>query len=129
MSESVLDSILLPAGTVISQKGDSSAVDITGAPVQIFLLTLQIAEAVEQEYIEIELYGSSDGTAWGARPLATLPQRFYPGEYPTLVDLSAATDTKYLRARWEVSRWGRGELTPHFVGSLTLRPVPPDMLR
>ena len=122
----LVDSILIPPATVIVQKGDSPAVEISEALNRVFLLTLRITEAVEQEYLELELMGSSDGTTW--RPLAAVPQRFYVGEYPTLMDLNADCDTRLLRVHWEVARWGRGQLTPHFICGLTLREVPLDVV-
>lgn len=125
----MLESVLIPADTVLTAKGDSPAVSLQAAENRAFLLTLNITEAVEQEYLELWLQGSSDGTTWGATPLATLPQRFYPGEYPTLVDLSADTTPQYLRVHWELSRWGRGDLTPRFVAGLTLREVPRELLQ
>jgi hypothetical protein len=127
-SATMLDAVLVPAGTVLTQKGDSPTVEIT-AENRVFLLTLKITEVVEQEYIELWLQGSPDGTTWGATPLATLPQRFYPGDYPSLIDLSADSATKFLRIHWELSRWGRGELAPRFVCGVTLKEVPPELLQ
>ena len=123
----LIDAVLVPPGTVLTEKGDSPVVDVAGAESRVFLLTLTIAEAVEQEYIELSLSGSPDGTTWGARPLASLPQRFYAGEYPTLIDITADPNAKFLRVHWELSRWGRGELAPHFTCGLTLREVPREM--
>ena len=129
MSEikSLLDVVLVAPATVVTQKGDSAAIELPTRN-RNFLLTLTVSEAVEQEYIELWLQGSADGTTWAATPLATLPQRFYPGDYPTLVDLTADTTTRFLRVHWELSRWGRGELTPRFAIGITLKEVPEDLL-
>ncbi|ABF42617.1 hypothetical protein Acid345_3616 [Candidatus Koribacter versatilis Ellin345] len=126
--EPVVDVVLVPSGTILAQKGDSPAVEIH-ADNRVFLLTLKITEAIEQEYIELWLQGSADGTTWATTPLATLPQHFYTGEYPTLIDLSADKATKFVRVHWEVLRWGRSELTPRFVCGITFKQVPPDLLR
>src|SRR5690348_16955224 len=80
----LLDAVLVSPDTVVTQKGDSTAVELPSQN-RNFLLTLKISETVEQEYIELWLQGSEDGVTWGSTPLATLPQRFYVGEYPTLV--------------------------------------------
>lgn len=125
----MIDAVLIPAGTVLTAKGDSPVVEIAGADSRNFLLTLKVAEAVEQEYIELWLLGSPDGAVWRTQPLATLPQRFYAGEYPTLIDLSADPETKFVRVHWELNRWGRGELTPHFVCGLTFREVASQLLQ
>jgi hypothetical protein len=125
----MIDAVLIPDETVLTTKGDSPVVEIAAVDSRNFLLTLKITEAVEQEYIELWLLGSTDGAAWRPQPIATLPQRFYAGEYPTLIDLSADLETKFIRVHWELSRWGRGELTPHFVCGLTLREVPRQLLQ
>jgi hypothetical protein len=120
----MVDAVLIPSDTLLTQKGDSPAVEIAGCDSRVFLLTLKITEAVEQEYVELWLMGSPDGTSWGAQPLAMLPQRFYVGDYPMLIDLTQDPATKFVRVHWELSRWGRGELTPRFKCGLTLREVP-----
>lgn len=131
MSENVamLDAALIPPDTLLTQKGDSLAVEVAGSDSRVFLLNLKITQAVEQEYLELWLMGSPDGTTWAAQPLATLPQRFYVGEYPTLIDLSQDPGTRFVRVHWELSRWGRGELAPQFQCGLTLREVPQAMLQ
>ncbi len=124
----MLDAFLVPEKTVITAKGDSEALDISAALSPIFLLTLSINEVVEQESIEITLFTSADGAAWDAKPVATLPQKFYVGEYPLLVDLTAIPNVKFVRAHWDVNRWGRGPTTPRFVGGVRIREVPKEAL-
>lgn len=125
----MIDTVFLPSGSVLTAKGDSPAVEIAPAENRVFLLTLKISEAVEQEYLELSLQGSADGITWGTAPLATLPQRFYVGEYPALIDLTAEPQVNFLRVHWELSRWGRGELNPRFTCELTLREVASSLLR
>lgn len=125
----MLDAFLVPAKTIVTAKGDSEALDLSGASSSVFLLTLSITSIVEQESIEVSLFTSADGTAWETKPVASLPQKFYEGEYPSLVDLSAVQNAKFLRAHWEVSRWGRGSTTPHFEIALRLREVSPQALQ
>ena len=125
----MIQEVFIPAETIITAKGDSAAADLTGAASRVFLLTMKINEVVEQEYIELSLYGSADGKTWGTTPLVSLPQNFYPGEYPTLLDLSADPGIQFVRLHWEVARWGRGELTPRFVCGATLREVSQETLR
>jgi hypothetical protein len=125
----MIHEILIQAETVITAKGDSPAIEISSAENRVFLLTLNLAEVVEQEYLELSVFGSPDGKTWAATPVATLPQNFYAGEYPTLLDLTADPETQFLRVHWEVARWGRGELTPRFVCGATLREVSQETLR
>ena len=90
----MLDAFLVPANTVITAKGDSASLDIGEAGNRVFLLTLSVSSVVEQEAIEVSLFTSADGTTWETKPVASLPQKFYPGEYPLLVDLSQLPDGK-----------------------------------
>ena len=124
----MLDAFLAPANTVVTAKGDSEPLDISAASNPIFLLTLSITAVVEQEAIDITLYTSSDGATWETKPIVSPPQKFYVGEYPLLVDFSAAPAVKFVRAHWEVNRWGRGSTTPRSV-ALRLREISPQDLQ
>ena len=125
----MLDAFLVPEKTIVTAKGDSAAVDVSAASNPVFLLTLSVSDVVEQESIEISLFTSADGTTWESKPVASLPQKFYVGEYPLLVDLSSATDAKFVRAHWEVARWGRGPVEPRFELGLRLREVSREALQ
>src|SRR6516165_12671508 len=120
----MIDTFLILEKTTITAKGDSEPLDVNGAANRVFLATLSITKIVEQESFELSFFTSADGTAWEAKPVATLPQKFYPGEYPLLVDLSPSDTAKFLRAHWEVNRWGRGPTAPTFEASLRVREVP-----
>jgi hypothetical protein len=119
---------LIPRGTVLTAKGDGAAVQVPAAG-KTYLLTLEIAKIVEQEALDVSVWGSTDGSAWEAKPLAVFPQKFYTGQHPLLLDLSQRGDIQALRAHWEVNRWGRGSETPLFEVSLRAREVPPEVLR
>ena len=93
------------------------------------MLTLSITRIIEQESLEVSIHGSADGTTWSAKPVVTFPQKFYSGETPLLLDLTAHLDVKFVRAHWEVARWGRGTETPMFEFSLRLKEIPADVLR
>ena len=75
------------------------------------------------------VYGSTDGATWTPKSIAAFPQQFYTGEWPLLLDLSARPDVKFVRAHWEVNRWGRGTETPMFEFGVTMKEVPPEILR
>jgi len=57
----MINTFFVPAKTVITAKGDSDPVAIDSAVNRVFLVTLTITEIVEQEAIEIRVYGSPDG--------------------------------------------------------------------
>ncbi len=122
------ESFLIPENTVVSAKGDGASLDISAADNRVFLLTLLINRVVEQESLDVNIWGSADGAAWGEKSLAAFPQKFYRGEHSLLLDLSTRSDVKFLRAHWDVNRWGRGSETPMFEVQLTCKEVPASML-
>ena len=77
-------------------------------------LTLGITRIIEQESLDVSIWGSADNANWGTKPLATFPQKFYCGTYTILLDLADYPDVQYVRAQWKVGRWGRGESRPLF---------------
>ncbi len=125
----MLDAFLVPPRTTVTAKGDSQPLDISEAGSRVFLLTLSVTSIVEQEAIEVSVFASADGTAWDAKPIASSPQKFYVGEYPMLVDLSSLPDGKFVRAHWEVTRWGRGPTSPKFEIALRLREISQQALQ
>ena len=125
----MIDTFLIPEKTVASAKGDGLAIDVSSAANRVFLLTLHINDIVEQEALDVSIYGSGDGAAWGAKPLTTFPQKFYRGQHPLLLDLTGHADIRFLRAHWEVNRWGRGTEIPMFEFHLTLKEIPADLLK
>jgi hypothetical protein len=125
----MIDTFLVADKTVVSAKGDGPTVDVSGGAGRVFLLTLEITKIIEQESLEVSIHGSADGMTWGAKPIITLPQKFYCGQSPALLDLTAHPDVKVVRAHWEVARWGRGVETPMFEFGLRLKEIPADVLR
>jgi len=125
----MLDTLLVPEKTVVSAKGDGAAVDVSAASNRVLLATLHITSIIEQESLDVSVYGSADGATWDAKPIASFPQKFYRGEQPLLVDLTQHPGVKFVRAHWETNRWGRGSETPMFEFHVTLKEIPPDVLR
>ncbi|MFY9908824.1 MAG: hypothetical protein WCF22_24825 [Candidatus Sulfotelmatobacter sp.] len=124
----MIDTSLVAEKTVVSGKGDGASIDLSGGNSRVFLVALEITRIIEQESLEISIIGSADGTAWEPKPVVTFPQKFYCGQYPLLLDLSQHTNVRFIRAHWEVSRWGRGTETPMFEFGLKLKEVPSDFL-
>ena len=115
--------------TVVTAKGDGPAVDVSGATNRVFLLSLEITKIIEQESLDVSIFGSADGVAWNPKSLAEFPQKFYCEQSPMLLDLTAHPDVKLVRAHWEVARWGRGTEIPMFEFNVTIKEIPPDILR
>ena len=125
----MVEAFLVPENTTVTAKGDGAAVDISAAQSRVFLLTLNITNVIEQESLDLSIFGSSDGTTWGAKALSAFPQKFYRGQHPLLLDLTQQAEVKFLRAHWELNRWGRGAETPRFEFSVALKEVPASVLQ
>jgi len=121
--------ILISPGTLVTAKGDGPTLDISSASQRVFLGTLSITKIIEQESLDVSIFGSSDGAAWDPKPIAAFRQEFYTGETPLLLDLTEHPNVKFVRAHWEVARWGRGTETPMFEFGVTLKEVPAEILK
>jgi hypothetical protein len=109
----MLPGFLLPE-TTIREAGNGSELDLGDAQGRVLLLTLGITRIIEQESLDIAVYGSSDGKEWGAKPLLSFPQKFYCGTYQILLDLTQHEAVKFVRIKWAAQRWGKGDSKPLF---------------
>jgi hypothetical protein len=123
------DAYLVPEKTIVNAKGDGAPVDVSTAGNRVFLLNLHITNILEQESLDVALHGSADGATWNPKAIITFPQKFYRGQHPLLLDLTAQPDVRFVRAHWEVGRWGRGSETPMFEFSVSMKEVPADVLK
>ena len=116
---------LIPAETKLLANTDGESFDISASVSRTFLCALKISDQIEQESLDVSIWGSADGQNFGKRPLLKLPQQFYRGTTKIILDLSFRTEVKFLRAKSELNRWGRVAPTPMFVASLDLEEIPP----
>ena len=122
------DAFLVPEKTTVTTKGDGPILELKPSEGRVFLLTLAITNIIEQESLDVSVHGSTDGAAWDLKPIVAFPQKFYREEVPLLLDLTARPEVKFIRAHWEVARWGRGTETPMFEFHVMLREVPREIL-
>jgi hypothetical protein len=120
---------LVAAKTVVTAKGDGAVIDVSAATSRIFLLALDITNIIEQESLDVSIYGSGDGAAWSPKAIVAFPQKFYREQAVLLLDLTAHPDVKFVRAHWDVARWGRGTETVMFEFGVTMREVPANILK
>lgn len=125
----MFETYLVPEKTVATASGDGPLVEISGAANRIFLLTLEITGTVEQESIDVSIFGGPDEANLGKTALASFQQQFYAGSYPLLLVLTAVPAVSVLRAHWNVNRWGRGPEQPWFEFSVKLAEAPLEVLR
>jgi hypothetical protein len=115
---------LIALDTVVEENGAGEAVDMSASATRTFFCTLYISDQIEQESIDVSIWGSPDGANWGAHPILKLPQQFYRGETRAVLELSYWPEVKFIRARWDVNRWGRVAPLPMFKVGLHLAEVP-----
>jgi hypothetical protein len=119
-----MDLKLIPAGTRLMENGDGEALDISASKTRTFLCVMEITDQIEQESVDLSIWGSADGQDWGKLPQLKMPQRFYRGETRQILDLSMKPEIRFVRARWELARWGRVAPHPMFVLGFHLSEVP-----
>lgn len=116
---------LIPVETKLESNADGTAFDISESSSRTFFCVLTITDQIEQESLDVSIWGSVDGQDFGKKPLLKLPQQFYRGTCKMVLDVSLRPEVKFLRAKWELNRWGRVAPLPMFVAGLTLEEIPP----
>ncbi len=109
----MLPDFLVPE-TLTRENGSGPEVELGRASGQQLLLTLGITRIIEQESLDVDIWGSADRVTWSEKPLLRFPQKFYCGTYCMLLDLTKQAETKFLRVTFKAARWGRGDATPLF---------------
>jgi hypothetical protein len=115
---------LIPQATLVQENGHGDAVDIRTSPTRTFFCILRISEQIEQESLDVSIWGSADGEAWGTHPILKMQQQFYKGETRAVLDLSLVPEINFIRAGWDLNRWGRVAPLPMFVIGLHLNEIP-----
>lgn len=120
-----LELALIPVKTKLEANGTGESLSVSSSETRTFLCHLIISDQIEQESLDVSIWGSADGQDFGKRPLLKLPQQFYRGTTKMVLDISLRPEVTFLRARWELNRWGRVSPTPMFVAGLRLEEIPP----
>jgi len=117
---------LAPAGTTAEGSGRGAPLELGTLSGKTLLVVLHIDEVWEQESLHVSIWGSADGQDWGPQALFWFPQKFYSGVTPAALDLGQRPNIKFLQARWEANRWGRGIPRPHFKFAVEVQEAAQD---
>ena len=109
----MLRNFLLPE-SIARADGTGPDIDLGSKRGKLLVLTLGITRILEQESLEVTVWGSQDGDRWDVQPLAKFPPKFYCGLYSILLNLGSRSDVKFLRVQWTMSRWSKRESLPMF---------------
>jgi len=125
----MMEAFLVPEKTVVNAKGDGPGLDVSQSEGRVFLLTLAITNIIEQESLDLSIFGSGDGATWDAKPVVAFPQKFYREEVPLLLNLTARSRGQVCPCALEVSAVGaRDGRRPCSNFHVTLREVPQEIL-
>jgi hypothetical protein len=102
---------LLPE-SVARQDGAGADFALDADRGKLLLLKLGITRTMEQESLEVSIWGSSNQQNWEL--IQVFPQKFYCGTYSLMLDLAHRPEVRYLRAAWKMNRWGHGQEAPLF---------------
>ena len=116
----MLNTFLIPEQTV-EVNGEGPRLELGATVGQKFLITLSITRVLEQESLDVSIWGSEDGANWGTKPLIGFPQKFYAGTHQLILDLTDKAAIQFLRGRWEMNRWGKGRPVPRFTFSVSIQ--------
>jgi len=120
-----LELSLIPANTTLESNSVGEAIEISASESRTFFCVLTITEQLEQESLDVSIWGSPDGQEFGKLPLLKFPQQFYSGNTKMILDVTLRPEVKFLRARWDLNRWGRVSPAPRFVAGLQMEEIPP----
>jgi hypothetical protein len=99
------------AETTVRECGESPVFTLDEHGTSGLVLTLGITHAMEQQSLDLDVFESTDGENWSAKPIASFTRKFYCGTYQLLLPHS---EGRCLKAVWRVHRWSRGDERPFF---------------
>jgi hypothetical protein len=85
--------------------GMGPAIQLDALSGKLLVVTLGINQVVEQEGLEVSVWGSASGTDWELRPLLVFPQKSYCGTYATILNLIRKPAVRFLRVKWTINPW------------------------
>jgi hypothetical protein len=115
---------LIAPATRVTANGHGEPFDVRSSHTRTFLCAMDVSDQIEQESVDVSIWGSADGQDFGKHPILKIPQRFYRGETRQVLDLTARPELNFIRASWDLVRWGRVAPHPMFAIGLRLDEIP-----
>lgn len=109
----MLPKLLVPEH-IENTNGVGPVVELGSDREKLMILTLAIDRVLEQEALQVSIWGSPDNQDWGPRPLTSFPPKSYCGVYSQLLNMARHGEVRYLRAEWRMSRWAKPWDAPMF---------------
>ena len=109
----MLPDFLLPE-SIARTDGHGLAIDLDFKRGKLLVLTLGITTVLQQEGLDVSVWGSSDSKNWGSKPLATYPSKSYCGIYSILLNLVYRPEVGFVRVQWKMKQWSKREVAPMF---------------
>jgi hypothetical protein len=125
ISTQTMVNYLVAPETLVETNGEGPAYELGPREGKPVIIVLGVTEIIEQESVHVSIWGSADGEDWGKQALFWFPQKFYAGSSPAALDLKQLPGVKFLQARWEVNRWGRGDPRPCFKFGVEIQELVP----
>ena len=104
----MLRNFLLPE-SIARADGAGPEIDLGTTRGKLLVITLGITRILEQESLEVSVWGSPDGEKWGATPLAKFPPKFYCGLYSILLNLGSRDEIGFLLVLWKMRQLSKRE--------------------
>ena len=117
---------LIPQGTLLQEDGSGAAVDIRDSSTRTFFSVMVITDQIEQESVDVNIWGCSRRRNLGhaSDPEIARSSSAYRGETRAVLDLTMVPEVNFIRAGWELKRWGRVAPLPMFVLGVHLAEIP-----
>src|SRR3954466_11526237 len=93
----MLPNFVIPE-TVIREAGTGPELSISSMSGGLLLLTLGITRIIEQQSLDVSIWGSADNAEWAAQAVISFSQKFYCATSELFLDLSQHPDMRSIRA-------------------------------
>ncbi len=85
---------LIPPDTRVEPTATAPPSKFSASATRTFFCLMLITDQIEQESVDVSIWGSADGENWGTHPILKLPQRFYRGETRAVLDLALSSGSE-----------------------------------